>query len=284
MWSGVDLSFDGCPHEAQAAFDALYGGCCEATTTPLRTWWDCWRCCRCQRTRRTRPLARRCTCWWARVPCGSRCPPRRPIAFTMRRSSQSVLLCGSHGQRIRAERHRPHLDDFWPESGRHTRDRKRRSRTEGPHGVARLLHRARHRDDLHSHLPCGGRVPEPRIQPTLSRIDALDQPVVRRRRLLVLHHHAQHDQRARDGEPAVARLERHRSGHPAGQVIPANGTVFYNARDVMSYPFPTPCVNAAGRSRLRTPPRLRRLSSSQTTLASSTWLSFDTLVFQRRAW
>jgi hypothetical protein len=73
-------------------------------------------------------------------------------------------------------------------------------------------------------------------------------------------------------------------GTQLGQVIPANGTVFYNARDVMSCPFPTPCVNAAGSVEIAHTASPEAIVGSQTTLASSTGLSFDTLLFQRRAW
>jgi hypothetical protein len=73
-------------------------------------------------------------------------------------------------------------------------------------------------------------------------------------------------------------------GTQLGQIIPANGTVFYNARDVMSCPFPTPCVNAAGSVEIAHTASPEAIVGSQTTLASSTGLSFDTLLFQRRTW
>jgi hypothetical protein len=69
-----------------------------------------------------------------------------------------------------------------------------------------------------------------------------------------------------------------------GQIIPANGTVYFNARDVQSCGFPTACANPAGSVEIAHTASPEAIVGSQTTLAGSTGLSFDTLLFQRRTW
>ena len=68
------------------------------------------------------------------------------------------------------------------------------------------------------------------------------------------------------------------------QDIPANGVLFIDARTAMACPFPTPCASTAGSVQVAHAGSPEAIVGSQTTLSSSTGLSFDTLLFQRRAW
>ena len=70
-------------------------------------------------------------------------------------------------------------------------------------------------------------------------------------------------------------------GTQLGLTIPANGTVFFNARDAMSCGFPTPCANPAGSVEIAHNGEAHALEGSQTTLSATSGLSFDT-VMQRR--
>jgi hypothetical protein len=69
-----------------------------------------------------------------------------------------------------------------------------------------------------------------------------------------------------------------------GQNIAANGVLFIDARTAMGCPAPTPCASTAGSVQVAHAGSPEAIIGSQTTLSSSTGLSFDTLLFQRRAW
>ena len=70
------------------------------------------------------------------------------------------------------------------------------------------------------------------------------------------------------------------------QTIPANGVIFLDARGtgLLNCPYPTACATIAGSVEVAHTGSPEAIVGSQTTLASSTGLSFDTLLFQRRAW
>lgn len=70
------------------------------------------------------------------------------------------------------------------------------------------------------------------------------------------------------------------------QTIPANGVLYIDARaaGVLSCPFPMTCTTLAGSVEVAHTASPEAIVGSQTTLASSSGLSFDTLLFQRRAW
>ena len=74
------------------------------------------------------------------------------------------------------------------------------------------------------------------------------------------------------------------AGSPKTQVVPANGVVFLDARATMGCGYPVTCPVVTGSVQMAHPASPQALVGSQTTLSSSTGLSFDTIFFQRRPW
>jgi hypothetical protein len=73
-------------------------------------------------------------------------------------------------------------------------------------------------------------------------------------------------------------------GTPANVVIPANGVYYVDARTILSCPYPTVCPALAGSVEVAHTGSPEAIVGSQTTLSGTTGLSFDTIMFQRRAW
>jgi hypothetical protein len=80
-----------------------------------------------------------------------------------------------------------------------------------------------------------------------------------------------------------AGVEAQQSGQVT-QTVPANGVVFIDARAAMGCRLPMVCTVVTGSVQMAHPASPQALVGSQTTLSSSTGLSFDTIFFQRRPW
>ena len=74
------------------------------------------------------------------------------------------------------------------------------------------------------------------------------------------------------------------TGQTTDVVIAANGIYYQDARQLLGCPNPTVCSTIAGSVEVAHAASPQAIIGSQTTLSSTTGLSFDTIFFQRKPW